>query len=61
MCRTTFTTLFDGDIRDAHAQLGHHSSAFTLQVYRKPVATRQQASIEDLDRRLKVVPKKGAA
>jgi integrase len=63
MCRTTFATLFEGDIRDAQAILGHHSAAFTLQVYRKPIATRQQTAVEDLDRRLKVVPikKTGAA
>ena len=38
MCRTTFSTLFEGDIRDAQEILGHHSTAFTLQVYRKPLS-----------------------
>jgi integrase len=62
MCRTTFATLFEGDIRDAQAMLGHHSPAFTLKVYRKPVTARQQSAVEELDRRLKVIPiKKGAA
>jgi integrase len=64
MCRTTFATLFEGDIRDAQEILGHHSSAFTLQVYRKPISARQQAFVEALDRRLRVVTingKKGAA
>jgi len=61
VCRTTWATLFQGDIRDAQEILGHHSAAFTLQVYRKPVADRQMAAIEELDRRLKVVPiKRGA-
>jgi hypothetical protein len=42
--------------------LGHHSAAFTLQVYKKPLAERQQTAMEDVDRRLKVVPiKKGVA
>lgn len=61
MCRTTFATLFEGDIKDAQAILGHHSAAFTLQAYRKPIAARQTAAIEALDQRLKVVPiRKGA-
>jgi len=56
MCRTTFATLFDGDIRDAQAILGHHSPAFTLQVYRKPISARQQKAVDELDSKLKVVP-----
>lgn len=61
MCRTTFATLFEGDIKDAQEMLGHHSAAFTLQVYRKPIFARQQRAVEELDSRLKVVPiRKGA-
>jgi integrase len=64
LCRTTFATLYplvEGDIRDAQAILGHHSPAFTLQTYRKPVTARQTAAIEALDQKLKVVPiRKGA-
>ena len=61
MCRTTFATLFEGDISDAQAILGHHSAAFTLQTYRKPVTARQTEAIEALDRQFKVVPiRKGA-
>ena len=56
MCRTTFTTLFEGDIRDAQEILGHHSPEFTLRVYRKPITERQQAAIEALDKRLNVIP-----
>lgn len=60
MCRTTFATLFEGDIKDAQEMLGH-SAAFTLQVYRKPIFARQQRAVEELDSRLKVVPiRKGA-
>jgi integrase len=55
MCRTTFATLFEGDLRDAQEILGHHSEAFTLRVYRKPIAERQRRAVEDLDARLKVV------
>lgn len=62
MCRTTFSSLFEGDTKDAQEILGHHSAAFTLQVYKKPLAERQQTAVEDVDRRLKVVPiKKGVA
>ena len=56
MCRTTFATLFEGDIRDAQEILGHHSAAFTLQVYRKPVSARQQKAVDELDSKLKTVP-----
>jgi integrase len=57
MCRTTFATLFNGDMRDAQDILGHHSAAFTLEHYRKPVTERMVAAIEELDQRLtKVVP-----
>jgi|SRR5579871_301790 len=55
MCRTTFATLFEGDIRDAQEILGHHSAAFTLQVYRKPVAARQQGAVDAMDKRLRNV------
>jgi len=62
MCRTTFATMFDGDIRDVQEILGHHSAAFTLQIYRKPMTTRQQQAVDAMESRLKVVPiKKGAA
>jgi integrase len=40
MCRTTFATLFEGDIRDAQEILGHHSAECTLKHYRKPVTAR---------------------
>ena len=58
MCRTTFATLFEGDISDNQAILGHHSAAFTLQTYRKPVTARQTEAIEALDHQFKVVPDK---
>jgi integrase len=62
MCRTTFATLFDGDIADVQASLGHHAAEFTLRHYRKSVTARHQAAVEELDRKLKVVPiKTGAA
>jgi integrase len=61
MCRTTFATLFEGDIRDAQAILGHHSPTCTLQIYRKPVTARRQAAVNDLEKRLHVVPQKKAS
>jgi integrase len=57
MCRTTFASLFEGDEADRTGIMGHHSPAFTLEVYRKPVTERQRGSVEALDRRLHVVPK----
>jgi integrase len=61
-CRTTFATLYEGDSKDRQAILGHHSEQFTMAVYRKAIAPRQQASVEELEARLggKVVemPKK---
>jgi integrase len=62
MCRTTFATLFEGDIADVQASLGHHAAEFTLKHYRKPVTARHQAALEELDRKFKVVAiKTGAA
>ena len=55
MCRTTFATLFEGDIRDAQEILGHHSPGFTLAVYRKPIAARQQGAVDAMDQRLRNV------
>ena len=61
-CRTTFATLFEGDIADVQASLGHHAAEFTLRLYRKSVTARHPAAVEELDRKLKVVPiKTGAA
>jgi len=65
MCRTTFATLFQGDAADRTAILGHHSEEFTLEVYRRAVVNRQRGSVEDMEKRIKVVridrKKKGAA
>lgn len=55
MCRTTFGTLFDGDEADRSSIMGHTSTKFTLERYRKPIMERRQRSVEELDRRLKVV------
>ncbi|HXS97531.1 MAG TPA: tyrosine-type recombinase/integrase [Candidatus Limnocylindrales bacterium] len=63
MCRTTFATLYDGDLKDAQEILGHHSAEFTLNRYRKPLPERAAAASEELDARLsaKVIPfRKGA-
>jgi hypothetical protein len=35
--------------------MGHYDEKFTLAVYRKPIMERRQRSIEELDKRLKVV------
>lgn len=42
-CCTTFATQSEGDPRDAQAILGHHSAKFTLEIYKKPIALREQA------------------
>jgi len=57
-CRTTFGTLFDGDVKDLQTVLGHHSAAFTMDTYRKPLPDRAAAATEALDTRLsaKVIP-----
>jgi len=62
MCRTTFGTLFNGDVKDLQDILGHHSAEFSLEHYRKPVSERAAGAIEEMDRRLtKVIPiRKGA-
>jgi|ERR1019366_810742 integrase len=57
MCRTTFTTLFNGDIKDAQEILGHHSTQFTLDTYREVGSTRAAAGVEEMDKRLsRIVP-----
>ncbi len=57
MCRTTFASLFQGDEADRTSIMGHHSTAFTLERYRKPIMERRQKSVEDLEQRLRnVVP-----
>jgi len=55
MCSTTFASLFQGDEADRTSIMGHSSTAFTLELYRKPIMERRQRSVEELDRRLKVV------
>jgi integrase len=61
-CRTTYGTLFPGDVKDLQTVMGHHSAAFTLNTYRKALPDRTAAATEDLDARLSnVVPiRKGA-
>jgi hypothetical protein len=55
MCRSTFATLFQGDEADRSSIMGHTDTKFTLERYRKPLMERRQKSVEELDRRLKVV------
>lgn len=52
MLRTTFATLYDGDLKDAQEILGHHSPEFTLQRYKKPLPERAAEASEDLDAKL---------
>jgi integrase len=53
MCRTTFASLFEGDEADRSSIMGHTSTAFTLEHYRKPIMERRQKSVEELDKRLR--------
>lgn len=60
-CRTTFASLYEGDEADRTSIMGHYSTKFTLERYRKPIQDRRQRAVEALDRRLKVVPIKKRA
>jgi integrase len=51
-CRTTFGTLFDGDPKDAQDILGHSTVDITMRYYKKSIAERQKASVEELESRL---------
>jgi integrase len=55
MCRTTFASLFEGDEADRTSIMGHHSTKFTLERYRKPVQDRRQQAVENLDKRFQKV------
>lgn len=52
LCRRTFATLYDGDARDVADILGHSGVTMTVKAYRKPIADRQEAQVEDLEKRL---------
>ncbi|MEN6537619.1 MAG: tyrosine-type recombinase/integrase [Bryobacteraceae bacterium] len=54
MCRTTFASLFDGDVSDAQSILGHARPEFTATVYRRAQQERAQKSVDKLAAR--VVP-----
>jgi integrase len=58
MCRTSFATLWGGDLTDVQNILGHHDLKLTMDVYRKPITMRQLATVTELEGRLsgKVVP-----
>ena len=51
-CRTTFATLYDGDPRDLQAILGHSRLDMTMKRYKKPIAVRQKADVEEPEARL---------
>jgi Phage integrase family len=53
MCRTTFATLFDADPRDLQDILGHSSVNLTMEVYRRPITSRQLAAMEEYEARLR--------
>jgi integrase len=52
MCRRTFSTLIEGDVRDVQEMLGHSSAGITLRHYKKALPDRQKIAVEQLDRRL---------
>lgn len=54
-CRTTFATLFEGDIKDVQAILGHATAQFTADRYKREISERQRDSVEALDRRVRKV------
>lgn len=51
MTRTTFATLFDGDLRDAQEIMGHSDLRMTVGTYRKAQAARMQASVDEMNAR----------
>lgn len=51
MCRRTFATLVEGDVKDVQEMLGHAQAETTLEHYKKPVWERQREMVEKLDRR----------
>jgi len=53
MCRTTFATLFRSDPRDLQDILGHSTVNLTMEVYRKPITSRQRAAVGELEARLR--------
>jgi integrase len=53
MCRTTFATLFQSDPRDIQDILGHSTVDLTMEVYRRPITSRQVAAVEELEARLR--------
>src|SRR4051794_23939942 len=54
MCRTTVATLFEGDEADRTSIMGHFSTKFPQERYRKPIQERRNRAVEDLDRRLRM-------
>ena len=52
MCRTTFATLYHGDIADAQAILGHTTADFTLREYKRSVSERAAAGVAEMENRL---------
>jgi integrase len=52
-CRTTFATLFEGDLKDVQAILGHATAQFTADRYKKSISDRQAQSVEALDKRVR--------
>jgi len=56
--RTTFSTLYQGDVKDLQATLGHASLDITLGVYRKPIHERGLASVTEMEGKLLEMPRK---
>ena len=54
-CRTTFATLFEGDEADPSGIIGPHVNRVYPRALSQALQERRQRSIEELDKRLKVV------
>lgn len=52
MCRTTFGTLLQGDIKDVQQLMGHASPLITMEHYRRGIPEHQRQAVADLDHRL---------
>ena len=55
MCRRTFSTLIEADLKDVQDMLGHHDAALTLAHYKRPIPERQRAAVEALDQKFSII------
>lgn len=52
MCRRTFSTLYEGDLKDLQNMLGHAKIDMTMEHYKKGIMDRAQIGVDELERKL---------